>query len=80
MTLAIKRLFSLSVKPFFVNAVSASLWVTRIFMIFSLGTTLAGTAYAFYGAIKEEASKTSSIVGGNFIGAGNFHFLFSTCN
>jgi len=38
-------------------------------MILSLGKTLAATLFAFYGAIKEEAVKTSSKVGGNFIGA-----------
>jgi len=41
-------------------------------MILSLGTTLAATLFAFYGALKEEAVKTSSKVGGNFIGAGEY--------
>jgi len=41
-------------------------------MILSLGTTLAATLFAFYGAMKEEAVKTSLKVGGNFIGAGEY--------
>jgi len=41
-------------------------------MILSLGTTLPATLFAFYGALKEEAVKTSSKVGGNFIGAGEY--------
>jgi len=57
----------------FLNAVTSSLWVTRIFMILSLGNTLAATLFAFYGALKKEAVKTSLKVGGNFTGAGNFH-------
>jgi len=35
-------------------------------MILSLGNTLAATWFAFLGAIKEEASNTSSKVKGNF--------------
>jgi len=42
-------------------------------MILSLGNTLAATLFAFYGALKKEAVKTSLKVGGNFTGAGNFH-------
>ena len=56
----------------FIYEVDASLLVTRIFMILSLGNTLAGTLFAFYGAIKEEAVKTSLNVGGHFIGAGEY--------
>jgi len=37
-------------------------------MILSLGNTLAATLFAFYGALKEEAVKTSSKVGEIFIG------------
>jgi len=44
-------------------------------MILSLGTTLAATLFAFYGALKEEASNTGLKVGVNFIVAGNFYFL-----
>jgi len=63
---------SFDLATLFFYEVDTSLWVTRIFMILSLGTTLPATLFAFYGALKEEAVKTSSKVGGNFIGAGEY--------
>jgi len=49
-------------------------------MITFLGQILTATVFAICGALEEEAVKTNSRVGGNFVVAGNVHFSRLTFN